>query len=41
MDKGKPDFIESVMFWALSGHFVGEYVAACASEPGCGYMGEV
>ena len=41
MDKDKPDFVESVISQALSGHFEGEYVAACASEPGCGYMGEV
>ena len=41
MDKDKPDFVESVIFRALSGRFEGEYVAACASEPGCGYMGGV
>lgn len=41
VDNKMPDFVESAIFQATSGRFAGEYVAACASEPGCGYLGEI
>lgn len=35
-----PDFVESAIFRATDGRFAGEYIAACASERGCGYLGK-
>lgn len=40
-DKNKPDFVESAIFQATEGDFTGEYVAACASELKCGYIGKI
>lgn len=41
VDRNMPDFVESAIFLATVGHYAGEYVAACASKSGCGYMGEI
>lgn len=39
-DQNMPDFVESAIFRATDGRFAGEYIAACASERGCGYLGK-
>lgn len=37
----QPDFVEAAMYMAPIGPFAGMYLASCAQDASCGYLGRI